>query len=94
MNQLKFSKIIFFIFFSIGTVLLILQFCFRNEFVIAIMGLYYVLFSIAINLVIVLVFLGSLIFKNDLSTILKSIGIISLNAPIAYIYFLIVIETV
>ncbi len=93
MDRLKIAISTARIFFGFGTFLLILQFCHENKFAITIFGFYYVLFSILCNGLIVLIYLGVLVLKSNRIKTLKSIGILILNIPIAYVYFLIVTNT-
>lgn len=90
MDRLKIASWIAFIFFGFGTLFLILQFCYENKFAITIFGWYYVLFSIVFNSLIVLILLVILVFNTNRVKTLKSIGILLINIPIAYAYFLIV----
>jgi len=92
MDRLKFATITALVFFSFGTLILISQICFRNEFAITIFGLYYVLFSIVINSLIVLVMLFSFLVEEKAIKTLKSIGILLVNIPIALLYYILVID--
>nr|WP_321236237.1 hypothetical protein [uncultured Psychroserpens sp.] len=92
MNKLKLSTLTALVFFSIGTLLLLLHVVFRNQFDVTIIGLYYVLFAIVINSIIVVILLIDLILNNTKVEALKSIGVILLNAPIALLYFHIVVD--
>jgi len=93
MDRLVFAIWTAAMFLGFGTSFLIAQLCFENNFAITIFGYYYVLFSILCNSVIVLVLSIVLIFKSNRIKTLKSIGVLLINIPIAYIYFLIVINT-
>ncbi|WP_298902649.1 hypothetical protein [uncultured Psychroserpens sp.] len=91
MDRLQFVTKAALTFFSIGTLLLILQLCFKTESGIAIIDLYYLLFAIVINSLILLVLIGYLIIKDNKLKTLKSIGILITNIPIADGYFYVVI---
>ena len=80
------------IFFCIGTAIFLLHFIFRDTSFLIWIGYIYTMFSIVINTIIVIVLLIALILERRRIETLKSIGVILANAPIAYGYFLIVIE--
>ncbi|MCD2260116.1 hypothetical protein [Psychroserpens luteolus] len=92
MDRLILAKKTALISFTTGTILLVLQFCFQNEFAIALFGYYYLLFAIIVNSLMVLYLLGTLILKNNPIKTLKSIGILIINIPIAIVYTSIVID--
>lgn len=91
MNILSSTKKIALTFFAIGTILLLSYLIFRIEGIITI-GYLYVYISALINLFILAMLLLALIAKNNKVEILKSIGILLLNIPIAYLYFIIFLE--
>ncbi len=80
------------VFFSIGTLLLLIQIVVREISTITIIGLYYVIFSILINLFLVLLLILKLIFKSNKISTVKSIGILTINIPIALFYYFLVIR--
>ncbi|MEX1384332.1 MAG: hypothetical protein AB1Z17_13155, partial [Lutibacter sp.] len=90
MSTIKFTTKTATLFFSIGTLLLLIQIVVRGISTITIVGLYYVIFSVLINLFLVLLLILKLIFKSNKISTLKSIGILTINIPIAYLYFYIV----
>ena len=94
MDRLKAAIILAILFFIIGTLLLILQICFQNNFEITLYGYYYVYFSVVVNSLFLIIFLLVLIFKTDRLKTLKSIGVLLINIPIAYLYFLIIIKLI
>lgn len=77
-------------FFLVGTLLLILQLFKRKINLITITGLYYVQICVLINTLIVIFLMVLLGIKENKKEILKSMGIILLNIPIAYFYFYLV----
>lgn len=91
MNILSSTKKIALAFFAIGTILLLSYLTLRIEGIITI-GYLYVYISALINLFILAMLLLALIAKNNKVEILKSIGILLLNIPIAYLYFIIFLE--
>lgn len=92
MNRFKACFNVAKIFFAIGTCIFILHFIFRRIDAFIWIGYIYTMLSIVINSIIVIVLLIALIIERKRIETLKSIGIILANAPIAYGYFLLVIE--
>ena len=86
MKTFKVSCRIALFFFVVGTLLFLLQHATKNMDWLLIIGFYYVLFSVFINVIIVLTLLAKLFMDAEKLQTLKSIGIILLNAPIAYLY--------
>ncbi len=80
------------VFFSIGTLFLFTHLLFRGSLRLILAGYLYVIASVFINGLIVSVLLYTLIMESNKKETLKSIGILLLNAPIAYSYFLIAIN--
>lgn len=87
MITIKTTKWISLFFFSIGTVLLILQLTNKGLNYITVVGFYYVLLSTLINLVIVGYYLINTIYPDKRITSFKCIGILCINIPIAFFYF-------
>lgn len=79
------------LFFSIGTLLLLIQMRVREISTITIVGLYYVVGSVMINLILVVLLIIELIFKENKISTLKSIGILTINIPITILYYFLVI---
>lgn len=92
MNKLHFSLKIALTFFSIGTILFLIQLIINKITLVTFIGLYYVLFAAILNCLIVITLLITLIFDKNRKSILKSLVIIASNIPIALIYFIIVIN--
>ncbi|MEM5565418.1 hypothetical protein WNY78_09890 [Psychroserpens sp. AS72] len=94
MDRLKTAFWLATLFFVIGTIFLILQLCFTDMFEITLLGYYYVYFSVIVNIIAVVLLLIVLIFKSDKIKTVKAIGVLLINIPIAYLYFLIVIKLI
>lgn len=93
MKQLKTTYKVALAFFTFGTLLFILQVIVRGITGITMVGYFYVIVSIIINLIILIVLVFSLAIKNEnIPETLKSIGVILANIPIAYLYFYIVMN--
>lgn len=93
MKRLKATYKVALLFFTLGTLLFLLQIIVRDITGITFVGYLYVIGSIIINLIILIILLFSLALEKDKRTeTLKSIGVILINVPIAYLYFYIVIE--
>lgn len=92
MNRFKACFNIAKLFFAIGTCIFLLHLIFRDTVGFIWIGYIYTMFSIVINSIIVIVLIIALIIEHNRTETLKSIGIILTNAPIAFGYFLIVIE--
>lgn len=90
MSTIKFTTKTATLFFLIGTLLFLIQIVVRGISTITIIGLYYVVFSVLINLILVLLLIKKLFFKNNKMSTATSIGILTINIPIAYLYFYIV----
>lgn len=94
MDRLKTAITVAALFFVIGTIFLILQLCFKDRFEITIFGYYYVCFSIIVNIAALGSLLVVLMLKDNKIKTLKSMGVLLINIPIAYLYFLIVIKLI
>lgn len=92
MNRIKLAITTASLFFIFGTILFLLQLGLRNEYTIAIFGYYYVLFAIAFNSIAVVVLLIALITHKKRNDTLKSIGVLCINIPVAFLYFKIIID--
>lgn len=93
-SSLDISKIVAGISFIFGTLILVLFLFFKKEESLIMIGIYYVIGAIIINTFIFLGLLFRLIINSENRLdLLKSIGIISINLPIAIGYFFIVINT-
>jgi len=90
MNNFKICFRITFAFLIIGTFLFILQLFFRGITLITIIGYYYVIFSLILNSIAVILLFTLLFVEENTKEILKSIGVLLINIPIAYLYFYIV----
>lgn len=85
-------KQIFTLFFLVGT-LLILLFGILKSFEIVLIGWYYVIGSVIINLLVLLVqIVFSFVYKKHQLIILKKTTILLLNIPIAFFYYYIFIK--
>ena len=80
------------VFFSIGTLLLLIQIGISKVSLITIIGLYFVIGSTIINLILVLLLIIQLIFDNNKRSTIKCIGFLTLNIPIAAFYYFLVIK--
>ncbi|WP_040278875.1 hypothetical protein [Psychroserpens damuponensis] len=94
MDRLKITCIIATIFFSIGTMLLLLQLYFKNMMEITVLGYYYVYFSVIINIIVLGALFVILLFRNDKIKTLKAIGVLLINIPIALLYFQIIMKII
>lgn len=94
MDRLKTANVVAMLFFIIGTLFLILQICFKGSFEITLFGYYYVYFSVIVNIIVLGLLLVVLIFKTNRIKTLKAIGVLLINIPIAYLYFLIVMKLI
>ena len=93
-SSLDISKIVAGISFILGTLLLVLFLFFRELESIVIYGLYYVIIAFTINTFIIFwLIIKFLIRPKKQEELLKSIGVILINIPIAIGYFFIVINT-
>ena len=78
--------------FGLGTLLLII-YAITHLIEIAIIGYYYLIVTLFINSILALVFLIlAIIFKSERIKNLKTIGIMLLNIPIAFLYVIIVFD--
>ncbi len=78
--------------FIIGT-LFLLTYAITKYDMIAVFGYYYLITAIFFNIAIVLyLIIKTIINKSELITNLKTIGVILLNIPIAYLYVIIVFD--
>jgi len=94
-SSLDISKIVAGISFILGTLLLVLFLFFREFESIVMFGLYYVLIAFVINAFIFFWLINRLVARSEnWIELLKAIGIILINIPIAIGYFFIVINTI
>ncbi|WP_452597154.1 hypothetical protein [Pontimicrobium sp. MEBiC01747] len=93
MNRLKATIKIALLFFTIGTLLLILHFIFNTSNFIIWLGYMYVLLAIVINSILLIILIVALFIDKEKLETLKSIGVLSLNIPIAFVYFQMVIDS-
>jgi len=94
-SSLDISKIAAGVSFILGTLLLVLFLFFREFESIVIFGLYYVLIAFIINAFIVIWLITRLIIHSEKwIELLKAIGVILINIPIAIGYFFVVINTI
>jgi len=93
-SSLDISKITTGISFIIGTLILVLSLFNKQYENLIMIGFYYTIIAFTINSFIFLILLSKLIIGSENNTdLLKALGIILLNLPIAFGYFFIVIET-
>jgi|GEM_PF-4198916 len=92
MNTLQTSASIAIVSFTIGTLLFLLQLVNFDNHNLPLFGLYYLLLAVLVNLVVLLVLFIKLFSVEHKTEILKSMGIIIANAPIAFIYAYILFE--
>ncbi|MDO5973545.1 hypothetical protein [Flavivirga jejuensis] len=92
MNRFKISCKIALISFGIGTILFVLQAINRGLNSVTIIGYYYVGLALIINSLVLLILLFTLFLKKTKIETVKSMGILLLNIPIAFLYYLIVIH--
>ena len=86
------GKIIAILSFVIGTVILALHLTFKHNTTLLIVGLYFTIIAVIINLIVFLSLLVTAIINFEYRfELLKSCGIILLNIPIAFLYFYLVI---
>lgn len=93
MNRLKATLKIALLFFTIGTLLLILHFIFNTSNFIIWLGYMYVLLAIVINSILLIILIVALFIDKEKLETLKSIGVLTLNIPIAFVYFQMVIDS-
>jgi len=94
-SSLDTSKIVAGISFILGTLLLVLFLFFRELESIVMFGLYYVLIAFVINAFISFWLITRLLIRSEnWIELLKAIGVILINIPIAIGYFFIVINTI
>lgn len=86
MNRLRVSTGIAITFFTIGSILFALQLFMRGVTAITIIGYYYLILSVIINLIVVLFFLAALFLDKNKKETLKSICVILLNIPVSSLY--------
>ena len=91
-NKIEGAKGLALFFFSVGTLLLLLQIIFRDINVVTLIGFYFLCVAIICNLFFVAVLLIGLLLKEDVEQTFKAIGVLLFNIPIAYIYALIVFQ--
>ncbi len=91
-NIFKNSYKIALISFSIGTILFLLQIINKGLNSVTIIGYYYVGLAIIVNSLILIILLSVLLLNKNKIEIIKSIGIILFNVPIAFLYYQIVIH--
>lgn len=93
-SSLDISKIVASISFIIDTLLLVLFLFFKQEESFIMLGFYYVIGAFIINSFVLLGLLTRLILNSENRLeLLKAIGIILINLPVAIGYFFIVINT-
>ncbi|GEQ87297.1 hypothetical protein ULMS_28050 [Patiriisocius marinistellae] len=85
-NKVKGASSLALFFFSIGTLLLILQTIFRDLNGVTMVGFYYLCIAVICNVFFVAVLLIGLLLKEDPKETFKAIGILLINLPIAYVY--------
>lgn len=79
--------------FILGTLLFLIRFVIKDDSLLVI-GLYYVLFTVVVNLVYLVSIFVSLFFTNKYHMFLIQKGLIMLaNIPIAALYFFIIIKS-
>ncbi len=78
--------------FSIGTILFVLQIINKGLNGVTIIGYYYVGAAIIVNSLILIILLSVLFLNKNKIDIIKSIGVILVNIPIAFLYYQIVIH--
>lgn len=93
MSRLKATIKIALLFFTIGTLLLILHFIFNTSNFIIWLGYIYVLLAVFINSIILIILIVTLFIDKQKIETLKAIGILLLNIPIALVYFQMVIDS-
>lgn len=80
--------------FILGTLLFLIRFTIKDEFLLVI-GLYYVLFTAVVNFVYLVSIIVSLFFTNKYHTFLIQKGLLMLaNIPIAALYFFVIIKSI
>ncbi|WP_428224874.1 hypothetical protein [Flavobacterium sp.] len=87
------SNVIALLSFSFGTLLLIVYLLSKNEFLLAV-GFTYVLLAIFFNLLVLVYNIHKLLYRSEKVKTLSEIGILLINVPIAYSYFLIVMNQI
>lgn len=94
-NLIKTSKAIAVVSFIWGTSLFLLQLYTNNPYRLPYFGLIFIILAAIINTVLVIVLSYKMLNHPDRQIqILKTIGFILLNIPIAALYFLIIIPTI
>ncbi|TBN05608.1 hypothetical protein EYD45_04860 [Hyunsoonleella flava] len=92
-NLITASKSIAFISFIIGTILFALQMYNTTSFAFVYPGILFIIIAFILNTITFLALGFSMLGSStDKTEILKTIGIVLLNIPIAFIYFYILIE--
>lgn len=92
-NLITTSKSIAFISFIIGTILFALQMYNTTSFAFVYPGILFIIIAFILNTITFLALGFSMLGSStDKTEILKTIGIVLLNIPIAFIYFYILIE--
>lgn len=92
MNRFKFAKKFALVFFIIGSTLFLIQIMTSELTAITIFGYYYLILSIIINLIFVILLLCTLVLDKNKKETIKSIGVLMLNIPIAFIYAYLVLN--
>ncbi|MDO5970912.1 hypothetical protein Q4Q35_13960 [Flavivirga aquimarina] len=92
MNTFKTSRTIALISFSIGTILFLLQAINKGLSTVTVIGFNYVKVAIIVNSLVFIILLFTLFLSKQKLETIKSIGIILLNIPIAFLYYQIVIH--
>ncbi|GAA4238252.1 hypothetical protein GCM10022291_28020 [Postechiella marina] len=94
-NLIKASKAIAVVSFIWGTSLFLLQLYTNNPYKLPYFGLIFIILAAIINTILVIILLYKIIkYKNRQIEILKTIGFMLLNIPIATLYFIIIIPTI
>ncbi|WP_346882834.1 hypothetical protein [uncultured Algibacter sp.] len=92
MNRFKSSSILAVISFGIGTILFISQLIIGKFSNLLFIGYIYVIIAIIINLLAVIALVFSFAKNYNKKDALRCFGVILINIPIAYLYFLIIIQ--
>lgn len=92
MISIQINKRIALFFFSIGTLLFLIQLTQQTISLVTVIGFYYLGLSIIINSIIVIILLVHLLINKNKKETVTSIGIILINFPIAIMYYFIVMN--
>lgn len=92
-NLITTSKSIAFLSFIIGTILFVLQ-LYNEALGLIYFGFIFIIIAVIINTISLLILIFSILgYTEQKLELLKTIGIVLLNIPIAFLYFYILIET-